>query len=179
MPKVPGVTKDHSKQRVETHLRRRRLPVCVVGSQVHKSQALRGRALCGKECALRFGESPSTTSFDPAIHPISDLPTHFVLKLNSGWLLDWWMLKSLKIMYTGWQRILKDERKSSILFRFWHHSHIRYQIRSSVCVLLVDMNRSTDALLCSIRAVLEEAAGAGGKLGADQAPYRGDRGNLT
>lgn len=120
-----------------------------------------------------------TTSFDPAIHPISDLPTHFVLKLNSGWLLDWWMLKSLKIMYTGWQRILKDERKSSILFRFWHHSYIRYRIRSSVCALLVDMNRSTDALLCSIRAVLEEAAGAGGKLGADQAPYRGDRGNLT
>ena len=58
MPKVPGVTKDHSKQRVETHLRRR-LPVCVVGSKSNESQALIGRGLCGKECALHSGKSPS------------------------------------------------------------------------------------------------------------------------
>lgn len=178
MPKVPGVTKDHSKQRVETHLRRRRLPVCVVGSKANESQALRGRGLCGKECALHSGESPSHTFLWPC-HPPS-LPTHFVLKLNSGWLIDWWMLKSLKSMYTGWQRILKEERKISVLFRFWHHSYIRHQIRSSVCALLVDMNHVAQRPCCApSEQGWNELQQQEGSWGADQAPYRGDRGNLT
>ena len=85
MPKVPGVTKDHSKQRVETHLRRRRLPVCVVGSQVHKSQALRGRGLCGKECALRFGESPSHNFLGPC-HPHDLRSSHPLCAQVKQWL---------------------------------------------------------------------------------------------
>lgn len=174
MPEVPGVTKDHRKQRAETHLRRRGLLVCVVGSWVHMPQALRGRGLRGKECALHPGRLSITQP------PMTLPPTRLSYPLCAQ--VKKWLTcplanaeVSVKIMYTGWQRILKGERKNSILFRLWHHSHIRYRIRSSFCALFVAMNPcSTGAPVHSIRPMLEWALGAGGKLGGDQAPYISD-----
>lgn len=110
--------------RVETHLRRRRLPVCVVGSQVHESQALRGGSLWEGVCSLLWRVSITPL---PLTLP-STQSSHLLWAQVERWLTS--RLVNAEVLSKS---CTQDGRgfwrmKGKALFysSFWHHSYIRY-----------------------------------------------------